>query len=41
MTLLGAMRAGVVPVPINIKLAAETVAYILDDAGAQAGDSGK
>jgi acyl-CoA synthetase (AMP-forming)/AMP-acid ligase II len=35
MTLLGAMRAGAVPVPINIKLAADTVAYILADAGAR------
>jgi acyl-CoA synthetase (AMP-forming)/AMP-acid ligase II len=35
MTLLGAMRTGAVPVPINIKLAADTVAYILADAGAQ------
>jgi long-chain acyl-CoA synthetase len=34
-TLLGAMRAGVVPVPINIKLARETVAYILSDASAR------
>ena len=32
--LLGAMRCGVVPVPINVKLAADTVAYILEDAGA-------
>jgi long-chain acyl-CoA synthetase len=33
--LLGAMRAGIVPVPINIKLAADTVAFILEDAGAR------
>lgn len=32
-TLLGAMRAGVIPVPINIKLAADTVRYIIEDAG--------
>ena len=35
MLLLGAMRCGVVPVPINVKLAAETVAFILKDAGAE------
>ena len=35
MTLLGAMRAGIVPVPINIKLPLETVSYILADAGAR------
>jgi acyl-CoA synthetase (AMP-forming)/AMP-acid ligase II len=29
------MRAGVVPVPINIKLAKETVHYILADSGAR------
>ena len=34
-TLLGAMRAGVVPVPINIKLAPDSVAYIVADAGAR------
>jgi acyl-CoA synthetase (AMP-forming)/AMP-acid ligase II len=35
MTLLGAMRAGAVPVPINIKLPADTISYILADAGAR------
>src|ERR671913_341074 len=34
-TVLGAMRAGVVPVPINVKLAADTVRYIVHDAGAK------
>ena len=34
-TILGAMRAGVVPVPINIKIGPEAVAYIARDAGAK------
>lgn len=34
-TVLGAMRAGAVPVPINIKSTAETVALILNDANAK------
>ena len=33
--LLGAMRAGVVPVPVNIKLAPDSAAFILNDAGAR------
>src|SRR6516164_9256534 len=33
--LLGAMRACVVPVPINVKLSADTVSYILRDSGAR------
>ena len=34
-TVLGAMRAGVVPVPVNIKLAPDSAHYILNDAGAR------
>src|SRR5207248_7149695 len=33
--LLGSMRAGIVPVPINVKLSAETVSYIFGDSGAR------
>src|SRR5262249_42651452 len=34
-TLLGAMRAGVVPVPINVKLSADSVFYIMSDSAAR------
>ena len=34
--MFGAMRAGVVPVPMNIKQAPDVLAYILADAGAKA-----
>jgi long-chain acyl-CoA synthetase len=34
-TVLGAMRAGVVPVPINVKITAASVAFIASDAGAK------
>ncbi|MDB5811799.1 MAG: acetyl-CoA synthetase [Betaproteobacteria bacterium] len=33
-TLLGCMRVGVVPVPVNVKLTADAIAFILKDAGA-------
>jgi long-chain acyl-CoA synthetase len=32
----GAMRAGIVPVPLNTKLGRDTLAYIIDDAGCRA-----
>ncbi|MBH97375.1 MAG: hypothetical protein CMM56_02870 [Rhodospirillaceae bacterium] len=34
-TLLGAMRAGVIPVPLNIKLPSNTISYIINDANIQ------
>ena len=34
--MFGAMRAGVVPVPMNTKLGADTLAYVLADSGAVA-----
>ncbi|MDP6833269.1 MAG: class I adenylate-forming enzyme family protein [Alphaproteobacteria bacterium] len=34
--IIGAMRAGVVPVPINNRLAADTIEYIITDSGARA-----
>ena len=34
-TLLGSMRVGVVPVPVNVKLPADGIAYVLNDAGAR------
>ena len=36
MTMFGAMRAGLVPVPINLKQSKEVLAYILADSGAKA-----
>jgi long-chain acyl-CoA synthetase len=32
----GAMRAGLIPIPLNIKLGADTIGFILDDAGCRA-----
>jgi long-chain acyl-CoA synthetase len=32
----GAMRAGIVPVPLNVKLGSDTLAYILEDSGCHA-----
>src|SRR3954464_1559375 len=34
-TLLGCMRVGVVPVPVNVKLTADAIEFILKDAGAK------
>ncbi len=33
---IGAMRSGVVPVPVNNRLGAETIAFIINDSGARA-----
>lgn len=33
--MFGAMRAGCVPVPVNIKLSAEAIAYIIENSGAR------
>jgi len=32
----GAMRAGIIPIPLNIKLGAETIGFIIDDAACKA-----
>ena len=32
----GAMRAGIIPIPLNIKLGAETIAFIIEDADCKA-----
>lgn len=32
----GAMRAGIVPIPLNIKLGGETIGFIIEDSGARA-----
>ena len=32
----GAMRAGIIPIPLNIKLGAETIGFVIDDAACRA-----
>ena len=32
----GSMRAGIVPIPLNHKLGADTIRFIMEDAGTQA-----